>query len=179
MHRLAAGATILAIAIALGAIVSIDAGESAVPVGEAIGRLRCTGASKVKVVHSPGVTRVRKVPGGQLLLQVSATGIVDPGHCTPEPVPDGDKVGRHGLGYSDDTPPRRVQCDFKNKTVVLWYQLQGPGQETPASGTTWVGYYRPRASGDDFYASDRQQRGSPNLSYDGNFCNPIEELPSP
>jgi hypothetical protein len=86
-------------------------------------------------------------------------------------VRDDDQVGRHGLGNSDDTPPRKVKCDFKNKDAVLWYQLDPDGDaESPPTGATWVGYYRPAEDGDDFYVRDRQQKGNNNLSYDGNFC---------
>lgn len=135
-------------------------------------RLRCAGVSTVRVVEGALFTRVRNDANGQLLLKIGRGTVENPGKCTSQPVGD-DQPGRHGLGNSDETGLIQVKCTFaKNKSTVLWYQIDPTGDSNfPPSSKVYVGF--DRAGGDDFYASDRQQKANKNLSYDGNKCKPF------
>ena len=136
-------------------------------------RLRCAGVSAVRVVEGAQFTRVRNDANGQLLLKIGRGTVENPGKCTSQPVGGDDQPGRHGLGNSDETGLIRVKCTFaKNKSAVLWYQVDPTGDSNfPPSSKVYVGY--DRAGGDDFYASDRQQKANKNLSYDDNYCKPF------
>lgn len=133
-------------------------------------RLLCTGVSAVRVVEGALFTRVRNDANGQLLLKIGRGTVENPGKCTSQSVGGDDQPGRHGLGNSDETGLIRVRCTFaKNKNTVLWYQIDPTGNsDFPPSSKVYVGW--DRAGGDDFYASDRQQKANKNLSYDDNKC---------